>query len=646
MKKFIQLLEHFTTLIISGIFLILGLFFNETFTKLVPFSPFWVTLILSGFPIFYQAMEALIKEKGIAKLTSNLLVIMGTFASITLGDLLAGAEIVFIMALGTWLEEKTIARAKQGLYQLIKNTPVTARKLIGQEEQIISVEDVKQGDVLRVLPGELLAVDGTVLQGQSAIDQAVLTGESLPVDKSVGDGVFGGTQNLYGTLDFVATKEGKDGTLQRLIRLVEEAEKQQAPIQKTADKFANFMVPLSLTIALLTYLFTGELERAVSVMVVFCPCALVLATPTAIMAAIGQATKRGIIIKSGQILENMSKIDTIAFDKTGTLTKAKLQVAQVYLAIEHLDRTEILSYLASAEQKSEHPLAKTIVAYAKEQGLTLLPTSHFQMFAGRGILADFNTPQIQNNQTRRIFAGNQKFLEENGFDLKNLLLSIETQGHALVFVGEAWISTQEHSQSQDQTQEATLSNQQLLACVALSDTIKEEATPILQTLREMNIDLCLLTGDNLKTAEHFAQKFNIQDIQADLLPEQKAACIREKQAQNHIIAMIGDGVNDALALKNANVGISMGALGSDLAIESSDIVLLKDDLEQLPYLKKLSKACKQTITFSLSLAMGINLVALALSIAGLLNPTGGALVHNLGSVFVIMLAALLYDRKL
>lgn len=630
MKKYIHFLEQGFVLILSGLFLALGLFFEEKTMGFLSFSPFWITLFLSGLPIFYQAVEALLQEKGMAKLSSNLLIILGTMASVGLGDLLAASEIVFIMALGTWLEEKTIARAKKGLYQLIKSTPEFARKWVNGQAEQISVEDVKPGDILRVLPGERIAVDGRVLSGESAIDQAVLTGESLPVDKQKGDEVFGGTQNLYGTLDFVATKAGKDSALQRLIRLVEEAEREQAPIQKTADKFANFMVPLSLFIAGLTYIVTGEISRAVSVMVVFCPCALVLATPTAIMAAIGQATKRGVIIKSGQILERLDQVDTLAFDKTGTLTQAKLHLAQIYTCCSTLDEQELLRYVASAEQKSEHPLAKTLVQTAKEKGLKLLDTRSFKMFAGRGIVADFEDKE--DIKIKRIFAGNQKFLTEQGFELNSLLTQIKGEGYALIFVGEEKF-------------EQGVYTKNMLACFALSDTLKVESKEVLQTLKEMGLKLCLMTGDNIQTAHYFAKIFGLKEVYADLLPEQKAHRIAEKQLNQHCIAMIGDGVNDALALKKANIGMAMGALGSDLAIESADIVLLKDDLTQLPYLKRLSKACKQTITLSLSMAMLINVMALILSVLGYLNPTGGALVHNLGSVCVILFAALLYDRK-
>lgn len=625
LKNFGHFLENWQCTLLSFIFLLLGIFLPAKVLEKFWFSPLWLTLFISGLPILLQAIFTLKEEKGIQKLSSNLLITLGTLASIYIGDVLAAAEIVFIMAIGTLLEEKTVERSKKGLYLLLKNSPTEAR--IFKKDQFVSVpiEEVGIGDVLRILPGESIPVDAKVLSGESSVNQAVLTGESLPVDKEKGDEIFGGTQNLYGTLDAVATKKGEDSSLQRLVKLVQEAEERKAPMQKTADRFASFMVPLSIFTALITYLITGELSRAVSVLVVFCPCALVLATPTAVMAAIGQATKHGIIIKSGEVLEKMGKVNMLSFDKTGTLTHAKLQVAEVVLFHSSYSKDAFIHYVASAEQKSEHPLAQAIVHFAKKTS-SLEETKSFKMFAGKGVQASFE------NIADVFYIGNKKFLIEERFSItetmEKCVLPLSEKGNALVWVG---------TKNED-----ALS---ILGVLALSDTVKEEAKDILASLKSLHTQSFLLTGDNQKTASFFANFFGLEEFYTDLLPQDKAKIIEKKQATGASVCMVGDGVNDALALKTANVGIAMGALGSDLAVEAADIVLLNDDLKNIPYLKKLSLACVRTIGWSIFLSMAINFVALGLSVVGLLNPTGGALVHNLGSVLVILLAALLYDRK-
>lgn len=444
-----------------------------------------------------------------------------------------------------------------------------------------------------------------------------MTGESLPVDKTVGDGVFCGTINRFGAIDITAIQVGEDSSLQKLIRMVEDAENKQAPMQRIADRVASWLVPVALLIAILAYVFTGNI---VTVLVVFCPCALVLATPTAIMAAIGQATKHGVIIKSGESLEKMGKVDTIAFDKTGTLTYGRLEVSDVIPFDSSLTEKELLTVTASAEAKSEHPLGKAIVARAKEQNLPLTESEDFKMAAGKGISAKISG--------RSLLCGNEKYLMEQGVSIgeqvHSTLEKLRTEGKASILVAE---------------------KDTCLGVIALSDVLRPEAKDMVSRLTAMHTSTVLLTGDNRKTADYFAKQIGISEVRAELLPEEKVQNVEALREAGRKVCMIGDGVNDAPALKTADVGVAIGSMGSDIAVEAADIALMSDDISKIPYLKRLSNATVKTIKFSITLSMCINFVAIVLSLLELLTPVTGALVHNAGSCFVVLIAALLYDRK-
>lgn len=542
------------------------------------------------------------------------------FAAIAIGDFFAAGEVAFIMAIGALLEEATTNRAKQGLKKLISLTPAKGRRLKNGSEELIPTEEILTGDVLRILPGETIPVDGTILEGETSVDQSILTGESLPVDKSPGDEVFCGTMNCFGSMDISATKVGENSSLQTLIRMVQDAEKKQAPMQRIADRAASWLVPVALLISILAYLFTGNMVTAVTVLVVFCPCALVLATPTAIMAAIGQAAKHGVIIKSGEALEKMGKVDTIAFDKTGTLTYGRLDVSDVISFDGKTAEEDLLSLAASAESKSEPPLGKAIVAHAKAERILLLPSTAFQMTPGKGIFARVNG--------RDILCGNEKYLAEHGVFLDSLAQStlekLRSQGKASVLVAEGSIC---------------------LGVIALSDVLRPEAGETISRLSDLHTRTVLLTGDHQKAADYFAQQVGISEVRAELLPEEKVKSIAALQTDHHTVCMIGDGINDAPALKTADVSVAMGSMGSDIAVEAAEIALLRDDISQLPYLKRLSNATVRTIQFSIALSMSINFAAILLSLMGMLTPTTGALVHNAGSCLMVLIAALLYDRK-
>ena len=619
MKKLMDVLSGWQMTIVGGVFLVLSFVLSQYNVNL-PFDPAWITVVISGLPLLYLAVWRIIHNPGVSKISSALLITIAMIAAIAIGDLFAAGEVAFIMALGAILEDMTTNRAKKGLKKLIGLAPTQGRRIAEGREETIPAEEIRQGDVLRILPGEAVPVDGVIISGETSVDQSIMTGESLPVDKSVGDEVFGGTINRFGVIDIRATKVGEDGSLQRLIRMVREAEDKKAPMARIADKWASWLVPVAVLIAVVAGIVTRDITRAVTVLVVFCPCALVLATPTAIMAAIGQATKHGVIIKSGEALEKMGKVDTIAFDKTGTLTYGKLEVCDVIPLIPDVDEGALLALAASAEAKSEHPLGKAIVAHARRDGLVLTESDAFRMSAGRGVSAEVSG--------QKLLCGNEVFLQEGGVaidrDTGLRLEALRRQGKAAVLVAQSG---------------------RCIGVIALSDVLRPDAARMVQRLSGMNTGAVLLTGDNRRTAEYFAAQVGITEVRAELLPEQKVEHIRALQAENRTVCMIGDGVNDAPALKAASVGVAMGSMGSDIAVEAADIALMSDDISRIPYLKRLSNATVRTIQISIALSMCINFAAVVLSVLGILNPTTGALVHNAGSCFVVLIAALLYDRK-
>ncbi len=628
LKKLNDTLSSIPATIAAGVFLLLDLIphllegfeGSNVHLDILPFDPAWVTVIISGIPMLYLAVWRVIYNPGISKISSALLISIAMIAAIIIGDVFAAGEVAWIMAIGEILEDKTTERAKKGLKKLISLAPTQGRRINGDKEEMIPAEKINVGDILRILPGETIPVDGVILKGETSVDQSIMTGESLPVDKSVDDEVFCGTLNRFGAVDIRATKVGENSSLQKLIRMVQEAEDKKAPTARIADTAASWLVPAALLIAVITGMITKDIVRSVTVLVVFCPCALVLAAPTAIMAAIGQATKHGVIIKSGEALEKMGKVNTVAFDKTGTLTYGRLEVSDVVSFDETMDETTLLSLAASAEAKSEHPLGKAIVSCARNRDTTIYKSETFRMTAGKGIYAEVNG--------KKLFCGNERFLMENG-----------------IVLSETEIQAVEELRTHGKASVIAAVEDDCVGIIALSDVQRPEAETMVHRLHSMNTEIILLTGDNHKTADYFARRVGIKNVRSQLLPEEKVSSITSLQNEGKIISMIGDGVNDAPALKAADVGVAMGGLGSDIAVEAADIVLMRDDISKLPYLKRLSNATVGTIKFSIGLSMFINILAVALSVMGVLNPTTGALIHNAGSCFVVLIAALLYDRK-
>lgn len=593
---------------------------QRPFQNIFPFEPSWITVIICGFPLVYLSIRRIVYNKGISKISSALLISMAMFAAIAIGDIFAAGEVAFIMALGALLEEATTERAKKGLKKLISLAPVKGRKIQANKEIMVPVESIQSGDYLRILPGETIPVDGRIINGETTVDQSIMTGESIPVDKTIDDDVFGGTINCFGAIDIIATKVGEDSSIQKMIQLIRNAEQKQAPIQRIADIVASRLVPIALMIACIGYLVTGNIIVGVTVLVVFCPCALVLATPTAVMAAIGQATKHGVIIKSGEILETMGKVDTMAFDKTGTLTRGQLSVQSILAVDTDYSETDILQLAASAEAKSEHPIGKAIVSHAIEQDLEILDTTSFTMFVGKGIIAVI--------KGRELYCGNERFLEEH-----NIIVSESIQQAINVYRSEGKASV------------IIADREHIIGIITLSDTMRNDAINMISNISSLDMTTVLLTGDSKAAATYIGKKSGVSEIHAELLPGEKVSIIESLQGKHHKVCMVGDGINDAPAMKTADVSIAMGTIGSDIAIETADIALMSDDLSKIPYIKRLSDATIKTIKFSIALSMAINCIAIILSLLEVLTPTTGALVHNVGSCLVVLIAARLYDRK-
>lgn len=617
MKKIIEKAEAFLELggfkkdiaflVFSGLSLIISLFDLLP----LPFDAAWVAIILCGVPIIMEAIIGLITAFDIK---ADVLVSLALIASVCIGEDFAAGEVAFIMQLGALLEDLTVAKARAGIEKLVHLTPQTARVLLDGTETIVPAEQVKVGDVIRVLPGETVAVDGVILSGQTSVNQAVMTGESLPVDKTAGDEVSSGTVNQFGAFEMRTAKVGEDSSIQRMIRLVQSADAGKAKIVGLADRWATWIVVIALSAAGLTWAFTGEIIRAVTILVVFCPCALVLATPTAIMAAIGNATKHGFLVREGDALERLSAVTKITFDKTGTLTYGTPKVTAVK-SVPGYTADEVFDFAAAAEQLSEHPLGKAVVrCYGKKPAAC----EGFQMRLGEGVLAVVGGKTVK--------AGNLKLLKGIAVSKE---ITAETDSYLNAGSAVIYIAVDDI----------------LAGYLVLSDTVREESRDMIAALDKIGVQPVLLTGDHPNAAGAIAGQLGIREVYANCLPEDKLNRIGAYQENGNAVCMIGDGINDAPALKKANVGIAMGGIGSDIAVDAADIALVDDEIRELPHLLSLSKRMITTIKVNLTFSMGLNFLAIVLAITGLLGPVIGALVHNAGSVLVIINSALLLHWK-
>lgn len=536
------------------------------------------------------------------------LVSLAIVASIIAGEYLSAAVVAFIMILGSTLEKLTSQRARTAIRSLIRLNPTVCTVLKGEAEISVPVSEVKLDDLVLIRPGERVPIDGVIVRGSASMNQASLTGESLPVEKGVGDLVYAGSASYSGMLVVRAEKLGEDTTLGQLTRLVQEAEKTRAPILRVADKYARYFTPFIAGISLLVYLITGDASRAITVLIVGCPCAFILSAPTAVTASLGNAARNGVLVKNGAILEELGRINAVMFDKTGTLTMAAPKVSAI-IAAGRVPRRYVLQAAASTEQYSRHPIAKAILDEARAAGCLLDEPDDFRQVPGRGVEASVNGKKV--------------------------------------FIGAA--SEHEHSGLPDACAKTCLvvkENDCPIGYITISDLVRPETSEVISKLQRLGVQkVGLLTGDNLQTAAHTAEIGGIREYQAGLLPEQKLSYIRDLQKQGYKVAMVGDGINDAPSLAAADIGFAMGTMGTDVAIESSDIALLADDLRKIPFVLALGRATLKTINASVAFALIFNALAIIASSGGYLTPIMGALVHNLGSVAVVLNSAQLVNRR-
>lgn len=624
-KKWVEWMLGLRMTAVSGVFLLWSAYYHWQGVH-PTWDPGVVTLLISGLPIVIGAWHSWWYER---KIIAWLLISIAMFACLFLGEVFAAAEIAWIIAIGDLLEARTADRARRGLGALLERAPQQGRLIRADgSETWIRAEEITVGDYLRVLPGENIPVDGIVVAGTSAVDESMLTGESMPVDKVENMPVYGGTTNGFGVLDIQATKVGADTSLQRLVRLVQDAEAHQAPVQRTVDRWVAYIVPMSLTLAVLTFLgnwwwgnpLPEALYRGVTILVVFCPCALALATPTAVVAAIGQATKFGVIIKSGAALEAMGSADYIAFDKTGTITAGKPAVTNIHVQGER-SAAELLRLAAAVESLSEHPLGKAVQEAAIKRGWKLPAVSDFTLTGGKGVAGLVEGQQVA--------VGSEAYLKEMG----------------------VWIPSRVSQQIAEWRSEGKIAitvaeNGKCIGSIALADTLREQIPDVVAAIKAEGIQTKMLTGDNLATANYVASLVGVDEVHAGLLPEDKVQHIQRIQQRGERVIMVGDGVNDAAALRLAEVGIAMGDTAGDMAMEAADIVMPGEDVSRLTYMIRLSRATLRTIRYNIVLAMGFNTLFALLSMIGWLTPVMGAIVHNISSVLIALNAAALYERKI
>lgn len=618
LKEKIDKLSTLPYVVISGIFLLLSFILMLGKIKLA-FNPVWVTIFISGTPMFYYALRNITVNK---KITVAVLISIAIISSIFIGEYFAAGEIAFIMALGELLEDYTIKRTNKGINRLISILPQKARIVRDNSEYSVDLEDVKIHDIVRIKEGETIPFDGTIIKGSTQIDESTINGESLPKDKLEGDIVYSGTTNGLYVIDIKVDKLTKDSLLQKMIDLVQEAEKNKAPIARIIDKWASYLVPIALLLAISAYFITNDIIRAVTILVVFCPCALALATPTSIAAAIGLGAKNGIIIKSGTALEQMGKINVAAFDKTKTLTFGRLGVSDIILFDKDINNNDFLKYVASIEKLSNHPIGLSVYNYALNKNVNVYnDVDNFVSILGRGIKAKINGDWV--------LCGNVEFMNENNININQNIkdeVTKNTDDGKIVII--------------------CAINSFVKGIIVLNDIVKPQAANVINYLKNNDTDVVLLTGDSKKTSDYFAKMLNIDNVYANLLPNNKVDIIKKYQKENKTVLMTGDGINDAASLKTANVSISFADLGSDIAVDAANIILLNDNLENIIYLKKLSLLTVSTIKFNITLSMIINFIAIFLSIYGILTPVTGALWHNASSLLVVLNASMLYNKKI
>ncbi len=575
-------------------------------------EPPWIYLalaacVLSGYPIVRNSVVSTITNK---KLNAEVLVTCALIASIWVGEYVAGAIVALMMNIGELLEDITIAKTGEAVRSLMELEAETARVIRNGREMEIDIEDVQVGDLVLVKPGEKIPIDGRVKEGRGEVNQAPITGESVLITKEPGDEVYGGTLNQVGVLKIDVTRICTETMISKIIDMVQKAQAEKPPIERVADRFAAWFTPTMLALAGLVWFGTGEVLRAVTVLVVACPCALVIATPTAVVAGIGNAARRGMLIKGGAVLEVIGKLTTFVFDKTGTLTYGSPTVKSVR-AFAGTPEQQVLSLAGTAERHSEHPLAEAILNRCKQQEAWPFDPDETEVIVGRGIVA--------RKDGMDIIVGNERLFGEKGIaitpDARQFLNDMAATGSTGVLVGHGT---------------------EIIGGIGIADVLKADVHESIQDIKKLGIKkVLMLTGDNENVARAISEDAGLDEIVADLLPEQKLDYIQKLKAQGARVAMVGDGINDAPALVEADVGIAMGVIGTDAAIEAADIALTSDDLGKVSESIALSRKTVSIIKQSLFISIAINSVALVLASTGDIGPIIGAIIHNIGSVVVV-----------
>jgi Cd2+/Zn2+-exporting ATPase len=565
-----------------------------------------VSLVIGGYPIVKSAIQALL----IPDLNVNTLVSIAAISATAVGAYHEAATVLFIMLVGEFLEGLTAEKTRKAISSLIQLAPKTAWLRRNGQEVRVSIDEVKAKEVVIVKPGERIPVDGRIISGCGSVNQATLTGESLPVEKGIGDRVYCGTYNEAGSCEIEATQVADDTKLAQIKRLILEAQSEKSPIQRVMDRFARYFIPIILGIALLTFLFTGEIIRAITILIVACPCALVLGTPTAVMAAIGNAARQGILVKGGGYLEQMGRVWALLLDKTGTLTKGRPQVVEIK-PLNELDEKELLYWAAIAEKRSEHPIARAVTEKAAEVTLTIPHPQSFENVQGKGVKV--------RSDGRVIVVGGSELLEGEGIDIpesaRALLDRKESEGMTLL-----WVAL----------------DRRLMGFISIADTLREGARDAVEKIRREGIsEIWMLTGDNERVAERIAEELGVH-YEARLFPEEKVKRVKEWKRKGRVVAMVGDGVNDAPALAAADVGIAMGAVGTDVAIETADIALMTDELGKIATIIRLSRKALRVIRENILFAIGFNTVLVFLSAEGWMTMILGAVLHQASSLLVIL----------
>lgn len=578
---------------------------------------FLASALVGGIPLFLYAARGLLVDHDI---TAGVMASAAMIAAIIVGEYDAAALVVFMMSIGEWMENLTSARASNALRDLARFMPALVTVRRDGREISIPVESITLDDIVLVRSGERIGVDGVVLNGTASVNQAAITGESMPVEKQRDDEVFAGTLNELGTLEIRVSRLGDDTTLSQIIRLVREAQASQAPVQRLANRYARYLVPATFSIAIAVFLVTGEIMRGITVLVVVCPCALVLATPTALMAAIGNAAKRGMLVKSGASIEQMGKVNVVAFDKTGTLTHGR-PVVQEVISFSGEDEMSVLELAAAAERFSEHPIGQAIVEAAKGNSLSLKEPEDFEVLPGFGVRAGVDGKMVTVGS--RLLISDRRIMWPANF---------ATEAERLETVGKTVV--------------AVALDDQVIGLVAVADAIRDEAKQAVRELKELGIEhVIMITGDNPRTAKLVADSIGIDEFYAEVLPQHKLEIIRKLQARGLTVAFAGDGVNDAPALAAADIGIAMGAAGTDLALETAAIGLMEDEIERIPQIISLSRRTLRVVRQNVIFSMSMNLLSLTLAGLGIIGPVIGALMHEASSLPVLANSARLVDAS-